>query len=212
MIPHLVYFADPMCSWCWGFSPVIDAIARRHPDLPIRLVLGGLRPFTETPMDEQAKAKTRQHWQHVEAASGQPFDYGFFDREGFVYDTEPAARAVVAARRLDAGHAFPLNRRIAHAFYAENRDVTDADVLTALAAAEGLDTEAFAAVLNDDATRQETLADFAVSQASGVTGFPTLVAGPAGQDAAGYVAIAIGFRQAEAVLDAVEEFVQSKTS
>ncbi len=27
--PHLVYVADPMCSWCWGFSPVIDAIRER---------------------------------------------------------------------------------------------------------------------------------------------------------------------------------------
>ncbi|NDW03464.1 DsbA family protein [Jiella pacifica] len=212
MIPHLVYFADPMCSWCWGFSPAIDAIARSHPDLPIRLVLGGLRPFTETPMDEQAKAKTRQHWQHVEAASGQPFDYGFFDRESFVYDTEPAARAVVAARRLDAGHAFPLNRRIAHAFYAENRDVTDPNVLISLAAEEGLEAEAFAAVLNDDATREETLADFAVSQASGVTGFPTLVAGPAAENRADYVAVAIGFRQTEAVLEAVGQFLRNNAS
>jgi putative protein-disulfide isomerase len=23
---HLVYFADPMCSWCYGFSPVIAAL------------------------------------------------------------------------------------------------------------------------------------------------------------------------------------------
>ncbi|MCE7029936.1 DsbA family protein [Jiella avicenniae] len=212
MIPHLVYFADPMCSWCWGFAPVIDAIAARHPDLPVRLVLGGLRPFTETPMDEQAKAKTQEHWRHVEAASGQPFDYGFFDREGFVYDTEPAARAVVAARRLDAGHAFPLNRRIAEAFYAGNRDVTDPDVLIALAADEGLEAEAFAEVLHDDATREETLADFAVTQASGVTGFPTLVAGPAGKDDAGYLAIAVGFRPAAAVLDSVGQFLRRSGS
>ncbi len=215
MIPHLVYFADPMCSWCWGFSPVIDAIARRYPDLPIRLVLGGLRPFTETPMDEQAKATTRRHWEHVAAASGQPFDFAFFDRQGFVYDTEPAARAVVAARRMAAGHAFALNQRIANAFYAENRDVTRSDVLVSLAAEEGLPADEFAAALEDDATRDETLADFAVSQASGVTGFPTLVAGPTGgkgpQDN-GYVAISIGFRPAGPVLEAVDAFVKNTTA
>ena len=26
--PHLIYFADPMCSWCYGFSPVIEDIRR----------------------------------------------------------------------------------------------------------------------------------------------------------------------------------------
>ncbi|WAP71055.1 DsbA family protein [Jiella pelagia] len=161
-----------MCSWCWGFSPVIDAIARRHPELPIRLVLGGLRPFTDKPMDEQAKAMTRQHWEHVEAASGQPFDFAFFDRQSFIYDTEPAARAVVAARRMDAGHAFPLNRRIAHAFYAENRDVTQPDVLVSLAAEAGLAPEEFAAVLTDDATREETLSGFRRQPGLGRDRFP----------------------------------------
>ena len=26
MSKHFLYVADPMCSWCWGFSPVIDKI------------------------------------------------------------------------------------------------------------------------------------------------------------------------------------------
>ena len=34
---NLVYFADPMCSWCYGFSPVITALAERFED---RLPLG----------------------------------------------------------------------------------------------------------------------------------------------------------------------------
>ncbi|MBO0902245.1 DsbA family protein [Jiella sonneratiae] len=207
MIPHLVYFADPMCSWCWGFHPAIEAIAARHPDLPIRLVLGGLRPFTTTAMDEQAKAEIRSHWEHVAAVSGQPFDYAFFDRTGFVYDTEPAARAVVAARRLDPSRAFALNRRVAHGFYAENRDVTDAGVLADLAAGAGLDRDAFAAAFDDPATREETLADFAVTKASGVTGFPTLVAGPEAGAAGRYRPIAIGFLPPEQVLAEIARFL-----
>ena len=49
--PHLVYFADPMCSWCWGFAPVINAIRGRYGErLPVRLIVGGLRPGTTEPM------------------------------------------------------------------------------------------------------------------------------------------------------------------
>ena len=41
---RLVYLADPMCSWCYGFSPVIAAIAERFEDrMPLQLVMGGLR-------------------------------------------------------------------------------------------------------------------------------------------------------------------------
>ncbi|MFP5511553.1 MAG: hypothetical protein ACLGJC_00485 [Alphaproteobacteria bacterium] len=98
--PHLIYIADPMCSWCWGFAPAIQAIRQRYAGtLPIRLMMGGLRPQTTKSMDEAAKQKTRSHWEHVQAASGQPFDFVFFEREDFVYDTDPAARALVVVRR-----------------------------------------------------------------------------------------------------------------
>src|SRR5271154_1916736 len=98
--PHLIYFADPMCSWCWGFSPVITEIERCFGDLlPIRLILGGLRPGTTTKLTDAYKTTLRAHWHHVHEASGQPFDGAFFDRENFVYDTEPAARATVVMRR-----------------------------------------------------------------------------------------------------------------
>ena len=31
---QLVYFADPMCSWCYGFSPVITTLAERFEGSP----------------------------------------------------------------------------------------------------------------------------------------------------------------------------------
>ena len=27
---QLLYFADPMCSWCWGFSPVVEELGTRY--------------------------------------------------------------------------------------------------------------------------------------------------------------------------------------
>ena len=41
---RFVYFADPMCSWCYGFSPVITALAERFEGrLGLQVVMGGLR-------------------------------------------------------------------------------------------------------------------------------------------------------------------------
>lgn len=206
--PHLVYFADPMCSWCWGFAPVMALIRRRfRDDLPIRLVMGGLRPGTEKPMTEAAKADTRSHWEHVREASGQPFDYGFFDREGFVYDTDPAARAVVLARRQDPTLALALLVRIQGAFYAQNLDVTDFGVLANLAAELGFDRGDFGALLADEGVKRETWQDYAVSQRAGVTGFPTLVAGPNPDGTYGLVTR--GFNAAELVLPALEEWFEA---
>ena len=66
--PHLIYFTDPMCSWCWGFSAVTEVIEARYgPTLPIRLVLGGLRPGNVTPMTAEASRGLRGHWSKTPA-------------------------------------------------------------------------------------------------------------------------------------------------
>jgi putative protein-disulfide isomerase len=206
---HFVYFADPMCSWCWGFSPVIEAIQQKHGEgLPIRLIMGGLRPGTREPMDELAKRDVRSHWEHVHEASGQPFDFSFFDRQGFIYDTEPAARAVVLARRDGPAHGFAYLRLVHAAFYAENRDVTAAEVLADLADELGFEREAFLKEFHTVEAKRETQQDFAIAHRAGVTGFPTLIAGP-GTDGA-YALVTQGFQPAERIVPAIDGWLASK--
>ena len=39
------YFADPLCSWCYGFSPVIGALAKQFAGrLPVRHVIHTVGP------------------------------------------------------------------------------------------------------------------------------------------------------------------------
>ena len=202
MSPHLLYIADPMCSWCWGFSPVIDVV-RDHfgGELPMRLLMGGLRPGTEEPMNDGMKSEIKGHWEHVHQATGQPFDYAFFERDGFVYDTEPSCRAVVATRRLAPDLAFDFLKRVQEAFYAMNRDVTDLDVLADIAEETGIDRTAFTAEYTAGQTITETWRDFETSRTMGVTGFPTLLVG---SDDGGYEVITAGYRPWESVRELIE--------
>lgn len=206
--PHLIYFADPMCSWCWGFSPVITDIERRHgEDLPIRLVLGGLRPGTTQAMAESDKSSIRAHWEHVHQASGQPFDFAFFQRDGFVYDTEPACRAVVVIRKRSMTDALAALRRIHRAFYAQNRDVTEADTLADLAAELGWSREEFLADFASAWAITETQQDFALTQQAGVSGFPTLIAGNDTDQS--HVLITHGFQRADLVEATLDKWLVS---
>ena len=203
---HFIYFADPMCSWCWGFAPVIERLNAIYGEaLPIRLILGGLRPGTDKVMSDEAKASTRTHWEHVHEASGQPFDFGFFERQDFVYDTDPAARATVLVRRERPDQALAFLHRAQRAFYAENRDVTTPEVLADLAAEFGIAREGFAERLESDALKQETWRDYGTSQRAGVAGFPTLIAGPNADGTFGLVTS--GFQPAEAILPAIGQWV-----
>jgi putative protein-disulfide isomerase len=174
--PLLWYFADPMCSWCWGFSPVIEAVRDAYRErLKIALVLGGLRPGTATPMTAAAREETLHHWHQVHERSGQPFRFEHALPDGFIYDTEPASRAVVTAGGLDPANIFAMFKAVQTAFYAEGRDVTQADVLAELAAGLGIDAAKFSSAFDSDAARAKTRAHFAQSRKAGVRGFPTLI-------------------------------------
>ena len=209
--PHLIYFSDPMCSWCWGFSPVVEAIGARYGDaLPIRLIMGGLRPGNIEPMSEKARREVRGHWAKVTEASGQPFGESVVDREGFVYDTDPVARAVVAARRVDPAKGLIYLRSAHRAFYVEGRDVTNLETLADLASEIGLDRAAFLTDLASDDAKQETWNDYNLSMNAGVAGFPTLIVGPKpdGQ----YAMITRGFRNQEEVLAAIDRWLSIRAA
>ena len=200
---QLIYFTDPMCSWCYGFSPVIDEVAARYADrLPIRLVMGGLRPGNTKPMTREAAQDLRGHWTHVTEASGQDFGACAIDAGGFVYDTDPAARAVALARRTGTALALDYLREAHKAFYVRGLDITNPEVLADLAAELGMDRTAFRAGLDDPALKEEAWSDYSTSQNAGVSGFPTLILGPNPDGT--YSMVTRGFNSLENILETIE--------
>jgi putative protein-disulfide isomerase len=203
---HFIYFADPMCSWCYGFAPVMRQLRQRYGDVAyVRPVMGGLRPGTTDPMPEKARRGLVHHWQEIGALTGQPFDPALAEREGFVYDTDPAARAVVLARRTSMDAGLDYLEAAHRAFYAEGRDVTQAETLADVAAEQGFDRAAFLSALADEGLEQETLRDYAISQRAGATGFPTLVVGPNADGA--YSLVTRGYNAAETVIAGVDHWL-----
>jgi putative protein-disulfide isomerase len=204
---RLVYFADPMCSWCYGFSPVISALAEQFEKrLPLDLVMGGLRAGNTEPMRQQDKDYIRNAWTKVGAATGQVFEMDFFNREGFVYDTEPACRAVVTARRLMPRMALPFMGRIQQAFYAENRDMTEPGMIADVAEEAGFDRADFAEAFDNPQTRNDTFRDFLTAQSLGIQGFPTLIAG---SEERGYALLTNGYRRLEDLVGPLERWLDA---
>ena len=196
---ELLYAANPMCSWCWGFAPAIRAVRERWPDLKLTVVTGRLG-HGRGAMRDADKAEVRQHWEHVRARSGQPFDFGFFEREGFVYDTEPPCRALILVRGTYPALAEPFLHRLQERFYALGEDVTDADLLADAAAEFGLDRGDFARHFAGDAARAASLDEWRATAGIGVTGYPTLLA----LGAAKPRVVALGYLEPDAVVAAIE--------
>ena len=205
---QIIYVADPMCSWCYGFSPAITALETQFKGrMKVWPLMGGLRAGNTAPMSESDKAYIREAWGNVTTASGKTFNYDFFDRDGFIYDTEPACRAVVTMRYMHEDRALDFMTFISKSFYADGRDTTDTDVLIALAGEYGVDKERFARGINLPDLTTATNHDFQTARALGVQGFPTLLAG---NDDIGYTLMHSGFTALENISDEFEQWYNAQ--
>lgn len=199
----LQYFADPMCSWCYGFSPVISRLQQEHGDaLRLELVMGGLRVHPNQPLPPETRDGILHHWQEVERRSGQPFQRPGALVPGFVYDTEPACRAVVLMRGRKPEAALAYLADLQRAFYAEGRDITQPTVLAERAARYGVDAGEFAAALDTEAARDAVQTDFWRTRDALVEGFPTLMLQRAGRRA---LRLAVGYCDYHELIDRLRQ-------
>ena len=201
---EIIYVGDPMCSWCWGFAPVARELERNFEGrASVRLILGGLRPGPRAQMlDERLKQVIRPHWERVEKMTGQPFNYGLFERDDFLFDTEPPSRAVVFARRHATKKALPVFLSLQEAFYKDNLDITRPENLAAVIAEHDLDADAFLSEFDGADLRSLTEADFAMAGRMGAQGFPTVLLRRADQ----LQHLTVGYRPYKDLLPAVERF------
>jgi putative protein-disulfide isomerase len=211
---NLIFVADPMCSWCYGFGKELTQLTGTFPELPLQIVVGGVRAGDTEVMSEDMRQFRLSHWARVEKLSGLVFNRkAFLALKDFVYDTEPVCRAFVTARKLAPSmNQLNLFRRLQDAFYVDGKDTTDGEVLASVAAEAltqaGFPTaaQAFLDTWNQAATVAETRADFVKARQWGVSSFPQLLLETNGQlhsVAPGYTAFADLIGNLESVLHRV---------
>lgn len=192
----LIYIGDPMCSWCYGFAPEISkAKEQLGNEVNFQLVMGGLRPYnTETMAD--LNEFLDHHWKDVATRSGQKFNHAILQDHSFVYDTEPASRAVITVRTLQPEAEFAFFKAVQTAFYADNKNTHELATYLPLCDQFGVDKTAFAKAFVSEEMKEKTRDDFKYSGALGVRGFPSLVV-KKGEE---YFLIANGYTTADRVV------------
>lgn len=173
-MPQLIFIVDPMCSWCWGFHPVIEALRKQYAkQYDFRLVLGGLRTTGQMEWTEQNKAYLLQNWNTVKQKTAQPFSFNFLNKSTFDYDTYPSCKAVITIRELygeDAAFAYLAD--IQEAFYGQGKDITSPNVLSTYVTQNKKDFHDFYTSLSAQTLMQK---DFLNARSMEVSSFPSTI-------------------------------------
>ena len=172
---ELIYVGDPMCSWCWGIANHLRQLKDHYAQFKFSILVGGLRPGGGDPWNDEMKAFLKHHWDEVNKRSGQPFGTRLFELAEFNYDTEPACRAVVAARQWMGPYEFEFYEAVTRKFYVENEDPKQEAFYESICQQFAIPYQDFITAFNSDAVKQNTQAEFVVNRNWGVKGYPTIL-------------------------------------
>jgi len=199
--PILIYVGDPMCSWCYGFSPELVKVKEAIKEKAnFELVLGGLRPYNTQPMVELKPFLTK-HWHDVSERSGQVFCYNILDSTSITYDTEPPSRATVVVRALAPDKEFSFYKQSHSLFYEENKNMHLTESYRDLVESLGINYDQFKTSYESEEMKEKIKEDFLRARSLGVQSFPTLLL----HNQHGTQRVAAGYSKAETILSKIEE-------
>ena len=203
----LIYIHDPMCSWCWGFSPIFKQVIAGLPsDVEVARLLGGLAEDSDVPMSVAMRKTIQSTWRHIEATiPGIKFNFDFWKNCQPRRSTYPACRAVIAARQQGAEFDESMTQAIQQAYYQQARNPSDESTLIELADELGLGVGRFTSDLRDDKTHELLLYEINETRRLGVDSFPSLVL----QTDTGVRHIPIDYHDSGPMLKMIDELVAS---
>jgi putative protein-disulfide isomerase len=177
--PHFIYVYDPLCGWCYGFSPVMEALWAKYQDqATLEVVPGGMvRGDRVGPVGEVAPY-IREAYKQVEDRTGVLFGPAYLadllGEGSTIMDSEPPCLAQIAFRQQLPGQELRFAAALQKAIYHDGLAPRDREGLCALAVRLGADPDLYRNALDQDDTWQEMINAFNRSEGLGVSGFPTL--------------------------------------
>lgn len=153
-VSTFLFLIDPLCGWCYAAMPQVRALrahvgTARFELMPTGLFTGaGARPMTRSFRDYAWSQDQR-----IAQMTSQPFSQAYYDNvldnEATSLDSGPASLLLALAELVKPGIGFDLLVALQQARFVEGLDLTDRDVLVAVAQAAGIAAPIIKAAFKD---------------------------------------------------------------
>lgn len=174
--PKIYYVADPMCSWCYGFTPQLEQLIQKYAQkVDIEILVGGLNVENSKKLDQETRESFKDHWKSINKETGMAFNDIVLNNKELIYNTELACRAIVAMKELKPEKQMDYFKLLQKSFYTNNKNINNISVLIELAVEIGADKEEFTKKLDDPLVKKLTQDSFERVERNGIEGFPALV-------------------------------------
>ncbi len=179
--PLLIYCYDAYCGWCYGFSPVISAIADAYKDkLEVEVLSGGMI-LPEKPVHIRVSAGyILNAYQQVEELTGIKFGEDYLwhirnpEESDWYPNSEKPSIALCIFKEYYPERAVEFASDLQYSLHYEGRDLTDNEAYRHLLEKYSIQPEVFYEKLASEAYRDMAYYEFSLVKQLHVNGYPTV--------------------------------------
>ncbi|GAB5465713.1 MAG: DsbA family protein [Candidatus Kapaibacteriales bacterium] len=175
---RLIYVFDPLCGWCYGFTPVIERFAEQHPELREEVISGGMITGDRIGPIGEVAPYIKTAYKDVENTTGikfgEPFLKDILDEGSAIFTSIPPSVALAIVKDINPEKAFPFSKLLQKSIYYYGNAPEKLEQYQNLAEELGIDTNGFLEKMEDEEYLKLAERDFQMSNSLGVNGFPTV--------------------------------------
>ncbi len=176
----LFYVYDPLCGWCYGFSPVMLQLQKNLADkCSIEVISGGMVIDERVSPLSQIAPYIRDGVKRVEEMTGVKFGTAYLEDlmgEGKrIMNSWPACLALTVFKSFNREHELQYASELQKAIYYEGIYPEDLNYFAGIAANYGVDKMEFLKRCDEDSFKLQTRQEFQFANDLKATGYPYVV-------------------------------------
>ncbi|TVQ92269.1 MAG: DsbA family protein [Bacteroidetes bacterium] len=175
---EIIYVFDPLCGWCYGFSPVISRLkSELNSSVDFLALSGGM--IKDASRIGNLAGYIKSAYKVVENATGVKFGEKFLkevlEDDNAIFSSIPPAKAMAVIRIQKPGNCIEIATRIQKAIYYEGIDLNDINAYAEIASEFGINPDDFIRQMNSDQIERIIQDEFKMVAGMGVKSYPTVV-------------------------------------
>ncbi|TVZ28028.1 putative protein-disulfide isomerase [Gillisia sp. Hel_I_86] len=180
MIKDTIYYVyDPLCSWCYGFSPVIKKLKSLYDEqFDFQVISGGMQSGERKQPVSAIRDYLKGAYKNVTERTGVEFGDKFMavlEDGNRMLDSIPPSIALSIVKDLKPEEALNFAATIQEAVYFDGFDWNSVEAYIPYLKVYDFDPEDFKRKFEDPLYKEKTLEDFKLAANFGVTGFPSVI-------------------------------------
>ncbi|SFE10338.1 putative protein-disulfide isomerase [Chitinophaga sp. CF118] len=201
----LIYIYDPICGWCYGFTPVIQQLQQQFSkEITFEILSGGMMLNANRRPASAMYTYIQDAHKRVEETTGIAFGPAFLNEylhTDDIMDSEKPSIALTVFKQYQPENAISFAHDMQVALNYDGKSLNDDQTYIELVQKYQLPEQEFLNKMKEEENRYATHEEFNMIQQWGITGFPAAILDNGEQ----LYLIARGYTPLERILEAITE-------